>query len=335
VDGETHYLFSGIAAVRLLPDGRVAVVDRGSATIRLFGEDGVFEREIGRRGQGPGELRYPNALWSVGADTLVVYDSGNQRLSRFRTSGELLESTTFRGDVRLPESYLGRLSSGPHVISWLGGGGELGAVPVADSVFYGTFDADSLRSILASSSGMHRIKVTVREPGYTGPIPFSPSALRAMIGDTIFHSDGLGGLVHAVGPDGSELRSFRVPVEAWAVEEAEAAAEGAIDPERAERFPMLVRWPGTDTIPSLSDMLVDSESLLWVKQYQPATDSHAVGRLRTGGTWLAVETDGTIAGRVELPAGFRPYEITRDRVAGVMRDELDVERVMVFALNRG
>ncbi len=74
---------------------------------------------------------------------------------------------------------------------------------------------------------------------------------------------------------------------------------------------------------------------LWLKLYAPSTDSHWLGRLRTGGTRLVVRTDGTPAARVPIPPGVRLMDVRGDRVAGVARDETGVERVEVFALRRG
>jgi len=334
VEGDAPYLFNGITAVRVLPDGRVVVADAGSATVRVFGADGVFERQVGRRGEGPGEFLYLTSLWIAEPDTILAYDGRTVRLSRFLASGVLLESLTFRTDRGLPETYLGLLGDDTHIIRWLQLGGVLGATPVADSVLFGRFAGDSLRGIITTTAGMRRIAV-VGDPGYSGPLAFSPHPQSAMVGDTLFHSDGLGGRIEAVGAEGQLVRSFTVGLPRWDLEEAAARLESHVGNSRAVRFPLLVEAGGVDEIPTLSDMLADSESLLWVKAYDPATDSHAVGRRRTGGEWWVLETDGSVVSRVAMPEHFRPLDIRRDLIAGVARDELDVERVVVYELRRG
>ena len=59
-----------------------------------------------------------------GPDTLVAYDSGSTRLSRFSTRGEFLSSVTFRGEEGAPGVYLGTVDTGDHVVA--GSDRELG-----------------------------------------------------------------------------------------------------------------------------------------------------------------------------------------------------------------
>lgn len=334
VDGDPRYLFSRIAAIRVLPDRRVVVADAGSAALRVFRPDGGFEREIGRRGEGPGEFLTLRSLQTRGADTLVTYDMRNLRLSRFLASGELLGSTTLRTERGVPETYMGRLSDGTLVLTWLRFRGVLGPTPVPDSVYVGRFDGDSLQSLVSITAGMWRVGGS-GNPGYSGPPPLSPHHLGALVGDTLFRSDGMGGRVEAVTPDGEVVRSFTVAIEPWDLQEAAARLQPRIDSGLAECCPRLADVSGAEEIPTLSEMLADPESLLWVKAYDPATDSHAIGRPRTGGEWWVLETDGTVSARVTMPDGFRPMEIRRNLVAGIARDGLDVERVVVYPLTRG
>jgi hypothetical protein len=61
------------------------------AEILVFGPDGLFQRTIGRSGQGPGEFRSIRAL-TVRLDSLYVIDVGNARLSVLTTSGVFVRS---------------------------------------------------------------------------------------------------------------------------------------------------------------------------------------------------------------------------------------------------
>lgn len=90
VDGETEYQWSSpVSAVRL-EDGRVAVLERTPAEIRLFESDGTFVRRIGGPGEGPGEFANPAMLALAGPDTLLVWDSRARRLSWFTVEGTLV-----------------------------------------------------------------------------------------------------------------------------------------------------------------------------------------------------------------------------------------------------
>ena len=68
--------------------GRIFVVDGMVPDIRVFGPDGSFIRNVGRKGSGPGEMEgVHGAVW-LGEDTLLVVDYGNARLMRVTAEGE-------------------------------------------------------------------------------------------------------------------------------------------------------------------------------------------------------------------------------------------------------
>lgn len=87
-------------------------------------------------------------------------------------------------------------------------------------------------------------------------------------------------------------------------------------------------------IPVISELLSDHRGRLWTKRYEPAIDSHWLLRQRTGGSWLVMEPGGDPVALVSMPDGFRLMDVRGDRVAGVSRDELGVERVEVRRLDR-
>ena len=85
------------------------------------------------------------------------------------------------------------------------------------------------------------------------------------------------------------------------------------------------------------DFLVDGEEFLWVRDYDPAV--HAVnagglGRTGPGGVWTVLNRNGAVVATVSMPADFEPSSIDADYVLGVRRDELDVESVRVYRVQR-
>jgi len=50
--------------------------------------------------------------------------------------------------------------------------------------------------------------------------------------------------------------------------------------------------------------------------------------------WLVIDPDGGVLETVDLPEGLRPTDIGEDDVVGVVRDELDIQRVRVYRLTR-
>jgi len=94
----------------ILPDPVAAAFDSAGNAYVLDGRRSriiVFSRVSGKpvktiatEGSGPGQLRDPSALAVTPGGTIVVADTGNERLARFRTDGSYLGALTGVGDVR-------------------------------------------------------------------------------------------------------------------------------------------------------------------------------------------------------------------------------------------
>jgi hypothetical protein len=84
--------------------------------------------------------------------------------------------------------------------------------------------------------------------------------------------------------------------------------------------------PFPEALPIFHGLLVDRTGHLWVEDYKPFwDDSHTWTILSPGGAWL---------GNMETPAAMRVTEIGPDYVLGVWRDELGIEYVKQYRLNR-
>lgn len=91
--------------------GRLYVLDGRNSQVVVIDSAGSVYRQFGRPGAGPGEFNRPRAI-AVQQDTVIVLDSGNGRIQRWRTSGEFvgvqqLEGFTGSGPVALhPSGWL-------------------------------------------------------------------------------------------------------------------------------------------------------------------------------------------------------------------------------------
>lgn len=81
-----------IASLAIDDESSVYALQRQPAVIKVFGANGSFVRTIGKEGDGPGELR--RGVLSIRGDTLLIQDSGNSRLTIYRTDGVLLHTVT-------------------------------------------------------------------------------------------------------------------------------------------------------------------------------------------------------------------------------------------------
>ncbi len=55
--GDSTYVMGAIEGLAYGPDGSIAVLDCAYACVRVYSPDGEYQRQIGRRGNGPGELQ--------------------------------------------------------------------------------------------------------------------------------------------------------------------------------------------------------------------------------------------------------------------------------------
>ena len=55
--GETAYVMGAIEGLAYGPDGNIAILDCAMASVRVYSPEGEYLRQIGRRGNGPGELQ--------------------------------------------------------------------------------------------------------------------------------------------------------------------------------------------------------------------------------------------------------------------------------------
>ena len=99
------------------------------------------------------------------------------------------------------------------------------------------------------------------------------------------------------------------------------------NPEMQWVVAMLDITPPQDSMPAYEGFTVDSEGNLWVADARrPNTPTPS---------WNVFDREGVWLGWVEGPTGFRVTEIGGDYVLGLWRDEVEVEHVMLYALEKG
>ena len=78
-------------------------------------------------------------------------------------------------------------------------------------------------------------------------------------------------------------------------------------------------WPEDQTRPAITSLQLDREGNLWVEEGRIDYDSP--------GIWHVVGPSGRYLATATMPSRFRPFDIGRETVLGVWRDDLDVEYV--------
>ena len=339
---------SGVAAAVRLSDGRIAIAEQSTRSVKLFDARGRFVRSIGRQGSGPGEFSSITRLALLPGDTIVAYDGLRGTLSVFDTTGRLARTSrlvTGMGGLQLS----GLLGNGTMVLT-------RGYNPMFSRA--SRLERDSI-SYVTARPGSEALDTLVTVPGtdiylFAGadfssrnPLPFGRVSLIGVQQDRLAIATGDRWEVQIRGPDGKLRELHRVRHQPAQVTRDDIVAYKRATLERMRGVRISATGGGGG--PPGSDWIARQERMLEVVPY-PTThapyDSLLVapgGELwvRTTGKpgadpriWIALAQSGAALGTAAVPASLRLLQVGRDFVIAVRRDEDDVEHVGVYPLRR-
>ncbi|MDH3732790.1 MAG: 6-bladed beta-propeller [Gemmatimonadota bacterium] len=341
LDGPDEYIFQSIARALALLDDRIAVADGGLKLIRIYDASGDFVLEIGSGGEGPGEFMDIRDMWLDDSGDMGVFDSETLRLTRFGLEGSVRESRFVRPPPsdQLPpgtlQIFLGAFSDGSVGLGWLGGGGRLTSnSTTADRLVLGRFDHEgTFLGLMGEQTFFERV---LYAGGGGGPVAFTPVPYWDVHADSLYFTDGLRPVIEVRDGSGNVGRTIAVPAVAADVDAARSALARRLDDDRFATVENLNESPRPKAIPTISGLVVDDNGFVWVRAYEAPEDAlWLAGDInRSGGSWWVFDRSGQLAATVVMPAGLRPLDIRSDRIIGVSRDDLDVERVVVHTLGK-
>jgi hypothetical protein len=313
------------------------VADAGLLAIRVYGPDGSFQTEMGRGGDGPGEFRSIFGLWLTSAGKIGVWDARSRRITTFSPDGEL-ESTrdVIADDELVPgnlEVFFGSFSDDDIALASL----SLEVDPreerlASDRWVLARFGPDgTFRRLLGQVRGMRRLGGR--------PEPFNPIPYVAAYGDSLYVAEGFEAAIAVWDESGVPTRTIELPEVPVTSDDAWSSLEAEIRRRDHELYlEYLALMPRTDEIPQVGGLLIDDRGFVWAKVYDPAVDALWLkGNAllpAPGGEWRVVRPDGELVTSVRMPQNMTPLDVKGDRVLGVARDALDVERVVLHLLDR-
>jgi hypothetical protein len=342
-EGAAAYQFHRIVGVLHLPGGTLAVANRGSAEIRLFDGTGRHVRTMGGRGSGPGEFRDLVGIVQRTDDSILGWDQNLRRLSVFTEQGDFAGSFGYPVD----ESRLGVVYA-PLILA--DGSMLVRTQSLRNGLSIERSDPEWLEQSLLRlpDDGGPSVELGTYAVSECLPGParecwrrvHAPRGTFAAAGDQYYYGRSDLSEIQAYSPEGSLVRIIRwparpQPVTAALVAEYRAAVlEGHGGGVAAE----LDAQQYAEFLPVFSRFLVDALGYVWVEDYRPelalrswprAVVPHRAAPIR----WTVFDPDGLLLGDVELPP-LEVHQIGADFVLGVATDELGVERVRVYELER-
>jgi hypothetical protein len=360
-DGQDTEVFSFVPSVAFDAQGNLYVVDRDNARVQVFGPDGRFLRQIGQKGQGPGELGLPLGVTILADGRVAVFDIANGAVSVFSQTGQY--ETLARpdpqfsgvrgldfwsspkggvflqgGNIRLPGPGTPPevLDSVPVLLVPIGGGPTRAIVQVP-----------AAKPTLNSSGGANNVQIRM-----TPPPEFSPVVTWAPLPDGgLAVSHGKDYEIHVVRPDGKVAWTLKRPMAARRTTDRDrenvkqirrtametgatntirvtsqngvrsTTAGGAIPREQIESI--LANMTFAETVPVVRRIRADREGRIWIERDGgPGSNDYPLDVISFNGVY-----EGTIKG-VKLPAAFGPD----GRAAFIETDDLGVQRVTVRRL---
>ncbi len=334
LDGEAPYLFSDIAGVLRLEDGTLVVGDGQSRGIRFFDSSGSFTHAVGGEGEGPGEFSRLGWIALCGGE-LFSFDWSLNRVTTWSLTGEF--GKTFF--LHEPGSERGpyRSRCGPDGSFVVTGWGVRPPPPPAPAFEFFAQPAPVWRIFpdvtgsteLGEYISSERV-LTLNENGAggSGPHPFGRSVVFAQDEDNIYIGTSERLQIEVRSNDGALLRLVRGPDDDLVIDEEiiaqyRAAPVAVVDSSWRSRLDE-GGMPMPPRLPAYTELLIDPEGNLWVERFSlPWAPENR---------WGVFSSSGEFYGHVRMPTGFQMMGVSEGFVFGVSRDELEVERVEVYAL---
>lgn len=342
VGGDSLYELNLVMGVLRLRDGRIVVANQGSNTLRFFDASGRFVGHGGRKGQGPGEFQQILGMWRLAGDTLAVGDLGE--VEYFTAAGKHVRRGASRstGDTYIyPGAFF---PSGDYVgLDW------------------NDFDRNAPPSNEVSTLPLVRVSAQGKPNDTLGHFParvgspmvqvhFAAQGYLAIVGRSTWYSFGQRYDLLRLGPEGRVDMSVRRDFAALPVTESikeefrQFVLKGTGEDGRpwpAAARPRLeaslARARYAEKLPVTSTLRGDADGNLWVRSYDYREAFRQSGpvrvlTIRVPSRWDVFNQQGAWVCTVELPSSFTPLDIGGDYVAGLWRDDDDVEHVRVYRL---
>ena len=336
-EGEDPYLLYRAMDATILADGRIVVANNGSDELRFFDSTGGHLASRGGRGEGPGEFEglYSVAPWA--GDSIVAWFAPRLGVSVFDGEGNYGRTVAIDHGTR--SSWLQPVAASVH--------GSILAV-------YQWEDRDTL--VLQLLDGEGAVRTSLGTHPSSEPYFMHEGTDREMLYWTTFGRDPVWGLwgdravfgltdryeIKAFGADGSLARIVRrehrprspTPEDLDAFIEDRRVRYNDDDLAAYRSVPVAENFPAfaTGRDPSggqrPGEIMTDAVDHLWIREYDHPREERAAP------LWTVFDPEGRVLGFMETPAGLVIFEIGGDYILGISWDELYVEYVQVWPLER-
>lgn len=329
--------FNRVLAVFRLKEGRMLVVDEATRELRTYSPSGILLRIAGGRGGGPGEFQGIFWLRRFGRDSLIAFDLLLRRLSIFDDGGNVVRMVPFKGSVpqRVLSAVEGLLSNGNVVARWSSMQRDADRMISNDQIVVTAPSGETVR-VLGDFVGGRLVKGPPTDGGpATLDMPlFDRRTFVATSGDRVYVGDNSSPEIAVYDALGRRRFSVRTspgmrPISTSTRRRAIAARldlRGIQGPQREIEARAQDAMITHKEMPSYSAIVLSEEGLLWVREYaETVADAER---------WRVYNDSGSEIGVVVMPQGFSMHSAGGSFVAGVWKDQADVEHARVYRIRR-
>ena len=349
-EGDDDYLLNRVMGVTRLDDGSIVVANMGDNTLRRFDASGRLVWRVGRSGNGPGEYRQLWAVRRLGDRILALQSRELWPDYVYDFDGNAIGSvakTALQNSPALGIGMAGVFADGSYLFNNWPQGYPVKGDTWTDSTTLYVLSSDG--SALDSVVRLPAVRFARFDQRRGDPIQFAP-LITVTVGDSLIYSnfpedydievrDRSGRLVQRIRRAWTPEAVAQEAIDHYRHEFVNGTGEDGREPpqeERARRETLLAGRHYAEHYPAHGRMRVDRAGNLWVQQRMfrsgGSSGFNAVYPEPTG--WDVFDARGVWLGSVETPPRFAIMEIGDDYMAGVWRDEVDVEHARVYALIR-
>ena len=336
--------FAFVGAVRLLPDNGLVVGDVASSRLLIYLPDGRYARALGKRGDGPGEMRRLESITVDPRGTITTFDASLRRLSWWNPETGFLRSVIIADGGSL-DAWPADASPWRDALVVL----QLAitpqdSLPAASGLRRWPMRAhlslrDSSARIMKASPTFEGMYTGLDERGDTR-LPFSNRPFFAPAKDRVYFGSGDSFRIAWVDTTFNTKGEIRWPLR------NERLTSEEVERVRAEAVALISRRPLPQNPfarsfareilpeyrPSIGRVFLDDQGFLWVERFEATRLGTAVQV--PGDQWSVLRDDGQPVAILRLPAKTRLEDVRGDLAVTVRRDSLDVQTVVIHRLKR-
>jgi len=350
-DGDSESILGSIAGVDVSETGEIYVLDQQARTVKVFSEAGTFLRNVGRPGDGPGELGRVASMVAVGAGDTVIVADPPRGLHRYDPAGLYIDTRPFAepagsNQLRWRVSRDAIAMQVRTYYTFVDPGTLIGQTLEDPIVVFdhGLRAADTLAMVLVPAS--RRPQTTARECGlevYAEQIAWDIGPEGELhVASTAEYSVRTyeGGTLRRIVRKFSEPREISGRDRDLVRQAVENRFLGnGVAPEPALDMSGRMCFPGV--LPAVAEVRAGPDRTLWVgspvlpSQVLAGSDPELPASVLPTSwgmvpdfDWDVFDEVGRFLGTVSLPYRFRPFSIRGDLIYGAWEDELGVPHVL-------